>query len=37
MAEIRYMQGHLKNIFLKLDVGSRTQAASKARNLGLLI
>jgi len=28
---------HLKNVFLKLDVGSRTQAASKARSMGLLV
>lgn len=27
---------HLKNIFLKLSVGSRTQAVSKARSMGLL-
>jgi len=27
---------HLKNIFLKLGVGSRTQAVSKARGMGLL-
>lgn len=30
------IKNHLKNIFGKLDVGNRTQAVGRARNLGLL-